>query len=204
MSSNLPVSQSKSLVSSPQPLFPQHQSVCKPCLHLLVMRGAEEQAAALVLVLQELFYDELTVCAVQARSRFIGQKDGRLPEDCTKESDTLRFSAGERVRLSWCVLRKSDRGKQALGLFPGECLSRNRCGETEILEDGEIGHEHGLLENAADLFRTEITFLFLPQLCDVLPIYHDLARCRREQAAHRMEKRRFPAPEGRSAPMVHS
>lgn len=137
MSPSLLVSQSKSLVASPQPLFPQHQSVCKPCLHLLVMRGAEEQAAALVLVLQELFYDELTVCAVQARSRFIGQKDGRLPEDRTKESDALRFSAGERVRLSWCVLRKSDRGKQALGLFPGECLSRNRCGETEILEDGE-------------------------------------------------------------------
>ena len=160
------------------------------------MRGAEEQAAALVLVLQQLFYDELTVCAVQARSRFIGQKDGRLPEDRTKESDALRFSAGERVRLSWCVLRKSDRGKQALGLFPSECLSRNRCGETEILEDGEIGHEHGLLENAADLFRTEITFLFLRHPCDILPIYHDLARCRREQAAHRMEKRRFPAPRG--------
>ena len=78
------------------------------------MRGAEEQAAALVLVLQQLFYDELTVCAVQVRSRFIGQKDGRLPEDRTKESDALRFSTGERVRLSWCVLRKSDRGNRNL------------------------------------------------------------------------------------------
>ena len=127
---------------------------------------------------------------------FISQKDGGFPKNRTKERDALRFSAGERVRFSLCVLRKPDRGKQALGFFVGERLSRDRCGEPEILKDGEIGHEHGLLENAADLFRTEITFLFLRHLCDVLPIYHDLARCRREQAAHRMEKRRFPAPRG--------
>lgn len=168
------------------------------------MRSAEEQAAALVLVLQELFYDELAVCAVQARSRFIGQKDGRLPEDRTKESDTLRFSAGERVRLSWCVLRKSDRSKQALGLFPGECLSRNRCGETEILEDGEIGHEHGLLENAADLFRAEITLslsvIFVTSLPSTMTS-PDVGVSRPLTAWKSVD---FPLPEGRSAPMVHS
>src|SRR3954470_10262600 len=134
-----------------------------------------DDGAALLVELTQQAQDDLFVLRVEIAGRLIGENDGRIVDQGTRDAHALLLATGKVSGNVVCAIFQSDapEGFERFS-FVGHTVEVLR--QHHILKGSEIRNKMELLKDKADLLGAEAVELFAVEGDDILPVDRDLTR----------------------------
>lgn len=123
-------------------------SLSESC-HLGIVGDHDDGVTIAVKILQKLGDDGLVGC-IEVAGGFVGEQDGWVVNERTRDTYTLLLAAGELAGQVVCAVSETDPGEGGAGFgFVGHGMEI--LGQHDVFERGEIRDQMKLLEDKANL-----------------------------------------------------